>query len=64
MGRTLLTLMVLSFTIGTAALFGVLTRKMKRSIIVINIVIATIFAIGFLGIGIGSHFIPKIVLGN
>lgn len=64
MQRTFLTLMVLSGTIESYALFGMLTRNMKKSILIVNIVAASIFAIAFIVIGIGSHFLPGIVLGN
>ena len=64
MTRTFITLMVLSITVGTASLFGVLTHKMKRSISVVNIVWAGIFAVAFIGIGVAAAFVPKIALGN
>ena len=64
MTRSFITLMVLSVTVGISSILGILTKNMRRSIIITNIISASIFAIAFLGIAIGSRYVPSVVLGN
>jgi hypothetical protein len=64
MDRIFITLIIMEVTVGVAAILGIVTRGKNKSLAVANIVKSGLFAIAFLVVAVGSHFIPQIVLGN
>lgn len=64
MNRIFITLIVMEITVGVGSILGIVTRGRNKSLAVANIIKGALFAIGFLVVAVGSHFIPQIVLGN